>query len=225
MRTFAPALTFLLLLAACTPAPPPKPAPAQQAAAARAPAAPGEAATAALARDLEIDRILRTAPVYRRGGAFGLVLVDGMKPIAPPPEAAVAWAGLAERLRGRFGALRPVTPLAADLAAGDPSETDAMRLRRAGAVQRLDYLIVYRLRETQVKTGWFSAAKTSATAEAAILDVRSGAVLGGITAPPTQALPDPAAARQAAVTALGAALDDLGRRLDADAMRAAAPVN
>lgn len=224
-----------LALAACSPAE--APAPKSAAAAPVRPAAPAaiapplsaaEADAAALARELEIERLYRSALPFRRGGAFGLALVDeGAAPIVAPPEARAAWDKAAERLRGRFGALRPVTPLATDLAQGaDPSQqTPTMRLRRAGAAQGLDYLIVYRLEVDQAGSGGLfgRGARYAARAEAAILDVRTGAVLGAVATDPTAPATSESAARAAAMTALGDALDGLGRRLDADAMRAAAP--
>lgn len=236
MRALLPiCLASSLVLAACTvaEAPPsksaPKPAaPAATTTAPAAPLAPAEADAAALARELEIERLYRSALPFRRGGAFGLALVDETtSPVVAPAEARAAWEKAAERLRGRFGALRPVTPLAADLAQGaDPAaQTPTLRLRRAGAAQGLDYLIVYRLdTEAAGGAGLFSGgARTTARAEAAILDVRTGAVLGAVATDPSAPAKSEGEARAAAMTALGDALDGLGRRLDADAMRAAAP--
>lgn len=238
MRPISSALALALLLAACTPpgagpasAPAsPKPAAASPASPkpAAAPPSPAEADAIAVAREVEIERLYRSALPFRRGGVFGLAYVGAdATPMAAPPEAAAAWDKAAERLRGRFGALRLVTPLAADLAQGaDPAQqTPPLRLRRAGAAQGLDYLIVYRLRvDTAGGGGLFGGgARFAATAEAAILDVRTGAVLGAVATDPAEPAATESAARAAAMTALGAALEDLGRRLDADAMRAAAP--
>jgi hypothetical protein len=171
-----------------------------------------------------VDRLLRAAAPYRRGGAFGLVFVDGISPAAAPPEAAPTWAKLAERLRGRFGTLRTLTPLAADLAAGAADEPPSVLLRRAAATQGLDYLVVSRLRlEPGRPKGLIGGgAPTRAAAEAAIMDVRRGAILGGVETALAEA-DDAAQARTRALLALGDELDILGRRLDAEAMRAAGP--
>lgn len=240
MRSLALPLAFAAALVACTPpapsstsSPPPRPAaapaatPPRTAAAAAAPLSPAEADAVALAREMEIDRLYRAATPFRRGGLFGLVHVGAdAAPIPAPPEAAPAWDKAAERLRGRFGALRLVTPLAADLAQGADAaqQTATTRLRRAGAAQGLDYVIVYRV--TAEKTGaasLFGGERFVARAEAAILDVRTGAVLGAVATDPGEPAASESTARAAAMAALTETLDGLGRRLDADAMRAAAP--
>lgn len=225
-----------LLAAACTPAAEPA-KPAAPAKAATTPAAapgpaplpPEEREARALARDLDIDRLVRAVQPFRRAGALGLVYLDGAAPAAAPKEVGAAWASMAERLRGRLGDLRPLTPLAIELATTPESAPAGLldRVRRAGAQQGLEYVLIYRIASTAPTGGGVFGAKGSAQAEAeaVLLDVRTGAILGGATAQAAGAkdapIPDEAAARAGAVTALGAELETLARRLDSEAMRAA----
>lgn len=233
MLRFAPALAALTLALACTPAPssapPPSTAPAKPTATSPPAVDPARAQELALARDLEIERLYRAVRPYRRGGVVGIAYLDGVMPASPPQAAAAEWTRAAERLRGRFGDLRPLTPLTVDLAA-DPDlagADPATLLRRAAAMQGLDYVLIYRLSApVAARRGWFGGATetpSASQAEAAILDVRTGSILGSVTARPDAKAGAEGDPRGQATAALIAELETLGRRLDADAMRAAGP--
>jgi uncharacterized small protein (DUF1192 family) len=224
-----------LALNACSPQPQTAPEPAAAAkAGSPAPIAPlsvEELNARAAARDADIARLMKTAAPYQRGGRFGLVLLTPQGAGLPDAVDEAAWAPIAARLQGRFGPLTRLTPMQVELAQSPdlPAAAPAEAIRRAGAMQRLDYILIYRVELSQMRTGGAldrGRANAAARVEASVLDVASGGLIASASASAQSTPGDkraaPDSARAAALAALGPELEAMARDLDAQAMRAAA---
>ncbi len=220
-----------LAVGACSPPQQPAPAPNSAPSLPAAPLTAEELNARAGARDADIARLMKTAAPYRRGGRFGLVLLTPDGAGLPDALDEAAWAPIAARLQGRFGALTRLTPMQVELAQSPdlPGVAPAEAIRRAGAMQRLDYILIYRVDLSETRTGGIldrGRASASARVEASVLDVASGGLIASASAT-SQSTPEdkraaPDSARAAALTALGPELEAMARDLDAQAMRAAA---
>jgi hypothetical protein len=96
-------------------------------------------------------------------------------------------------------------------------------------MQRLDYILIYRVELSQMRTGGAldrGRANAAARVEASVLDVASGGLIASASASAQSTPGDkraaPDSARAAALAALGPELEAMARDLDAQAMRAAA---
>lgn len=223
-------LGLALAAAACSP-PPRAPTPASAPPAAPAAPVSAEELTArASARDADISRLMKSAAPYRRGGRFGLVLLNPDGAALPDAIDEAAWAPIAARLQGRFGDLTRLTPMQVELAQSPdlPAAAPAEAIRRAGAMQRLDYILIYRIELSAARTGGVldrGRATASARVEASVLDVASGGLIASASASaqstPADKRSAPDSARANALAALGPELETMARDLDAQAMRAA----
>lgn len=186
--------------------------PTQETPAPAAPAAtPEEAALWLDFRDAEARRMLDTPAPLRKGAGLGLARLENGAPAPIGPADRAAWETIGQRLAGRFGAVTPIAPIAAEIAAeaAPNPEPPLASLRRAAAMQRLDYVLIYRTHPRQGR-------ERPARAEAALLDVRTGFLLASLQA---EAGETGAADAAQALTALGPHLEDLARRMDVAAMR------
>jgi hypothetical protein len=161
-------------------------------------------------------------------------------PMAQGAAERAAWVALRAELEPRLGALIDTAPLSVRLS-GEPTRDRTALLRRAGALQGLDYVLAYEIRSTisQAPRAIFVAPRWrgEAAAEAVLIDVASGGIVGTaqaeaaidsrtLAAPELGAPPLEVRTRTAldaaAVSALGVDLDRLARRLETEAMRAPA---
>lgn len=193
-----------------------------------------ELAARAGVREAEVARLMGAARPYVRGARIARVRLDRGAAVAPVPAEEAAWKKITARLGPRLGGLEPLTPLAVELAQTPeyPGAAVADALRRAGAMMQLEYLLIYTLTPHPKRDGGIFARRWTAVAavEATLLDVRTGAIAASAAArfetPASHETEASArsAAEAGAIEALGTELDAMARALDAQAMRAAGPM-
>jgi hypothetical protein len=162
----------------------------------------------------EFGRRLRQAAAVEPGLRFpariGIARIERREITAIPPDEAAAWLKLAERLGPRFGEFVPISPLVAEMVAGEQSPAPSgprhyadiggtiRKLRLGAARQHVDFAIVYEVAGTTKDNstllsftdlsivGMFIVPsrhlKAEGFASALMLDVRNGYPYGTATA-------------------------------------------
>lgn len=159
-----------------------------------------------------LRRAAAVEPGLRFPARFGIARIDRGRLSAVPPDEAQAWLKLAERLGPRFGEFVPISPLVAEMVAGEQSSErsrtqyyghrdlgDTIRKLRLGAArQHVDFAVVYEVAGTTKDNasvlsvadlsiiGMFIVPsrhlKAEGFASALLLDVRNGYPYGTATA-------------------------------------------
>ena len=159
----------------------------------------------------QIRKAANVEPGLRFPARIGIARIDRGEISAIPPAEAEAWLKLSERLGPRFGQFVPISPLIAELVAGEQREAerrgrydraslaDTIRKLRLGAArQHADIVLIYEVAGTSKDNATFLSAadlsivgmfivpsrhlKAEGFASALLLDVRNGYPYGTATA-------------------------------------------
>lgn len=152
--------------------------------------------------DAQVRAIAAIEPNLRFPARIGLARIEGGRLVSVPADEAQSWADFSDQLGADYGALIPVSPLIAAMVndGGQNYDTKGIvnSIRRAGARQHLDHVLIYEVASVNDRTsnalrvadltvlGLFvlpsRTVKIDTSATAMLIDVRNGYPYGSATA-------------------------------------------